>query len=63
MSWSGLTIVTAMLTVPSGTSDHSSAGDVFSPSHYIMADVPIQNIFTMLEAVKDYSTYGKYPLN
>jgi uroporphyrinogen-III decarboxylase len=38
-------------------------GYIFSPSHYILADVPIQNIFAMLEAVKDYGVYGKYPLN
>jgi len=38
-------------------------GYVFTPSHYIMADVPIQNIFAMLEAQKDYGVYGKYPLN
>lgn len=39
------------------------SGYIFSPSHYIMADVPVQNIFAMLEAQKDYGTYGKYPLN
>jgi len=39
------------------------SGYIFSPSHYILADVPIQNIFTMLEAVKDYGVYGRYPLN
>jgi hypothetical protein len=33
-------------------------GYIFSPSHYIMADVPIQNIMAMFEAQKD-STYGK----
>jgi uroporphyrinogen decarboxylase len=38
-------------------------GYIFSPSHYILADVPIQNIFTMLEAQRDFGTYGKYPLN
>lgn len=38
-------------------------GYVFSPSHYIMADVPIQNIMAMFEAQKDYCTYGKWPLN
>ncbi|MGI9464589.1 MAG: uroporphyrinogen decarboxylase family protein [Aestuariivirgaceae bacterium] len=38
-------------------------GYIFSPSHYILADVPIQNIYTMLEAQRDYSTYGRYPLN
>ncbi|MFZ5556489.1 MAG: uroporphyrinogen decarboxylase family protein [Pseudomonadota bacterium] len=38
-------------------------GYIFSPSHYIMADVPVQNIFAMLEAQKDFGTYGKYPLN
>ncbi|MAH83166.1 MAG: hypothetical protein CBB68_02235 [Rhodospirillaceae bacterium TMED8] len=37
-------------------------GYIFSPSHYIMADVPIQNIFSMLEAQRDFGTYGKYPL-
>ena len=39
------------------------SGYIFSPSHYILADVPVQNIFTMLEAVKDYGVYGHYPLN
>jgi uroporphyrinogen decarboxylase len=38
-------------------------GYVFSPSHYIMADVPIQNIMAMFEAQKDFGTYGKWPLN
>jgi uroporphyrinogen-III decarboxylase len=38
-------------------------GYIFSPSHYILADVPVQNIWAMLEAVKDYGVYGKYPLN
>lgn len=39
------------------------SGYIFSPSHYIMADVPVQNIFAMLEAQKDFGVYGKYPLN
>ncbi|MBI1384375.1 MAG: hypothetical protein GC150_05650 [Rhizobiales bacterium] len=39
------------------------SGYIFSPSHYILADVPIQNIYTMLEAQRDFGTYGKYPLN
>jgi len=39
------------------------SGYIFSPSHYILADVPIQNIFTMLEAQRDFGTYGKDPLN
>jgi uroporphyrinogen-III decarboxylase len=38
-------------------------GYVFSPSHYIMADVPIQNIMAMFEAQKDFGVYGKFPLN
>ncbi len=38
-------------------------GYIFSPSHYILADVPIQNIFAMLEAQRDFGNYGKYPLN
>jgi uroporphyrinogen decarboxylase len=38
-------------------------GYIFSPSHYILADVPIQNIYTMLEAQRDFGTYGKYPLD
>jgi uroporphyrinogen decarboxylase len=38
-------------------------GYVFSPSHYILADVPIQNIWAMLEAQKDFGVYGRYPLN
>lgn len=39
------------------------SGYVFSPSHYIMADVPIQNIMAMFEAQKDFGVYGKWPLN
>lgn len=38
-------------------------GYIFSPSHYVLADVPIQNIFAMLEAQREFGTYGKYPLN
>jgi uroporphyrinogen decarboxylase len=38
-------------------------GYIFSPSHYILADVPVQNIFTMIEAQREFGTYGKYPLN
>ena len=38
-------------------------GYVFSPSHYILADVPVQNIYTMIEAQREFGTYGKYPLN
>ncbi len=38
-------------------------GYIFSPSHYILADVPIQNIYTMIEAQREFGTYGKYPLN
>lgn len=38
-------------------------GYIFSPSHYILADVPIQNIYTLLEAQREFGTYGKYPLN
>ncbi len=38
-------------------------GYIFSPSHYILADVPVQNIYAMLEAQRDFGTYGKYPLN
>ncbi|MCG8432840.1 MAG: hypothetical protein MJA83_02275, partial [Gammaproteobacteria bacterium] len=38
-------------------------GYIFSPSHYILADVPVQNIFTMLEAQREFGVYGKYPLN
>jgi uroporphyrinogen decarboxylase len=38
-------------------------GYIFSPSHYILADVPIQNIFALFEAQRDFGTYGKYPLN
>lgn len=38
-------------------------GYVFSPSHYILSDVPIQNIYTMIEAQREFGTYGKYPLN
>lgn len=38
-------------------------GYIFSPAHYILADVPVQNIYTMLEAQRDFGTYGRYPLN
>ncbi len=38
-------------------------GYIFSPSHYILADVPVQNIYTMLEAQREFGTYGRYPLN
>jgi uroporphyrinogen decarboxylase len=38
-------------------------GYIFSPSHYILADVPIQNIFALLEAQRDFGVYGKHPLN
>ena len=38
-------------------------GYIFSPSHYILADVPVQNIYAMLEAQRDFGVYGKYPLN
>ena len=35
-------------------------GYVFMPAHLLYQDVPTENIWAMLEAVKDY---GKYPLN
>ncbi|MEM7224463.1 MAG: uroporphyrinogen decarboxylase family protein [Pseudomonadota bacterium] len=38
-------------------------GYIFSPSHYILADVPVQNIYTMLEAQREFGVYGKYPLD
>ncbi len=38
-------------------------GYIFSPSHYILADVPIQNIYTLLEAQRDFGIYGRYPLD
>jgi uroporphyrinogen decarboxylase len=38
-------------------------GYIFSPSHYILADVPVQNIYAMIIAQQDFGTYGKYPLN
>lgn len=38
-------------------------GYIFSPSHYILADVPIQNIYAMIEAQREFGVYGKYPLN
>ena len=38
-------------------------GYVFSPAHYILADVAIQNVWAMFEAVNDYGVYGKYPLD
>lgn len=38
-------------------------GYIFSPSHYILADVPVQNIYTMIEAQREFGVYGKYPLN
>lgn len=41
----------------------TGGGYIFSPSHYILADVPVQNIFTMIEAQREFGTYGKYPLN
>ncbi|MDH3580622.1 MAG: uroporphyrinogen decarboxylase family protein [Hyphomicrobiales bacterium] len=41
----------------------TGGGYIFSPSHYILADVPIQNIYAMLEAQRDFSTYGRYPLD
>jgi hypothetical protein len=36
---------------------------VFSPAHYILADVAVQNVWAMFEAVNDYGVYGKYPLD
>jgi uroporphyrinogen decarboxylase len=41
----------------------TGGGYIFSPSHYILADVPVQNIYTMIEAQREFGTYGKYPLN
>ena len=41
----------------------TGGGYIFSPSHYVLADVPVQNIYTMLEAQRDFSTYGRYPLD
>jgi len=41
----------------------TGGGYIFSPSHYILADVPVQNIFTLLEAQREFGVYGKYPLN
>lgn len=41
----------------------TGGGYIFSPSHYILADVPVQNIYAMLEAQRDFGTYGKYPLD
>ena len=41
----------------------TGGGYIFSPSHYILADVPVQNIYTMLEAQREFGTYGRYPLN
>jgi len=41
----------------------TGGGYIFSPSHYILADVPIQNIYTMLEAQREFGVYGKDPLN
>ena len=38
-------------------------GYIFSPSHYVLADVPVQNIFAMLEAQREFGNYGKYPLD
>lgn len=38
-------------------------GYIFSPAHYILADVAIQNVWAMYEAVNDYGVYGKYPLD
>ena len=41
----------------------TGGGYIFSPAHYILADVPVQNIYAMLEAQRDFGTYGRYPLN
>ena len=41
----------------------TGGGYIFSPAHYILADVPIQNIYTMIEAQREFGVYGKYPLN
>ncbi len=41
----------------------TGGGYVFSPAHYILADVAIQNVWAMYEAVNDYGVYGKYPLD
>ena len=41
----------------------TGGGYIFSPSHYVLADVPVQNIYAMLEAQRDFSTYGRYPLD
>jgi uroporphyrinogen decarboxylase len=41
----------------------TGGGYIFSPSHYILADVPVQNIYTMIEAQREFGTYGQYPLN
>ncbi|MBM3732030.1 MAG: hypothetical protein FJW24_00965 [Acidimicrobiia bacterium] len=38
-------------------------GYIFSPAHYVLADVPVQNIFTLIEAQREFGVYGKYPLN
>jgi uroporphyrinogen decarboxylase len=38
-------------------------GYVFSPAHYILADVAIQNVWALMEAVNDFGVYGKYPLD
>ena len=35
-------------------------GYIFMPSHLLYDDVPLENIWAMLEALKDY---GRYPLN
>ena len=37
----------------------AGGGYVFMPAHLIYQDVPIENIWAMIEAVKDY---GAYPL-
>jgi len=41
----------------------TGGGYIFSPAHYILADVPVQNIYTMIEAQREFGVYGKYPLN
>ena len=41
----------------------TGGGYIFSPSHYVLADMPVQNIYAMLEAQRDFSTYGRYPLD
>ena len=38
-------------------------GLYFLAAHYILADVAVQNVWALYEAVQDFGVYGKYPLD